>query len=163
MELRSSRTIILNHGSPDAKRAEIREYFHKSYTLDEQLYASLAGDAAFFLRAEPLRHPLIFYLGHTAAFYINKLMVAGIIEERVNPHFESMFAIGVDEPQIMERVVRMMKTGDFNPHFFDYPSLYIYVQLVVAVLRYLLDDAGASVLVFHARFARNVSNIQVTL
>lgn len=97
MELRTSRTIILDHGSPQAKRAEIREYFHKAYTLDEQLYASLAGDAAFFLRAEPLRHPLIFYLGHTAAFYINKLMVAGIIEERINPHFESMFAIGVDE------------------------------------------------------------------
>ena len=32
----------------------------------------------------------------------------------------------------MERAVRMMKTGDFNPHFFDYPTLYMYVQAVVA-------------------------------
>jgi 4-amino-4-deoxy-L-arabinose transferase-like glycosyltransferase len=30
----------------------------------------------------------------------------------------------------------MIKTGDFNPHFFDYPSLYMYVQAVVAVFRF---------------------------
>ena len=40
------------------------------------------------------------------------------------------YAVGVDEPEIMERVVRMMKTADFNPHFFDWPSLTIYLQLV---------------------------------
>jgi 4-amino-4-deoxy-L-arabinose transferase-like glycosyltransferase len=52
------------------------------------------------------------------------------------------FNIGVDEPEIMSRVVQMMRTGDFNPHFFDYPGLYFYVQLGVAVLRFL---AGATV------------------
>ena len=46
------------------------------------------------------------------------------------------FSPGVDEPEVMERAVRMMKTGDFNPHFFDYPSLYMYVQAVVAVFRF---------------------------
>ena len=51
------------------------------------------------------------------------------------------FNIGVDEPEIMNRVVQMMRTGDFNPHFFDYPGLYFYVQLGVAVLRFL---AGAT-------------------
>ena len=50
------------------------------------------------------------------------------------------YAPGVDEPEIMCRVVGMMKTGDFNPHFFDYPGLYLYTQLVVAVVRFL---AGA--------------------
>jgi len=48
------------------------------------------------------------------------------------------YAIGVDEPEIMERVVTMMKTGDFHPHFFDYPGLYFYLQLPVAVLRFLI-------------------------
>jgi hypothetical protein len=38
--------------------------------------STLASENAFYLRPEPLRHPLIFYLGHTAAFYINKLIVA---------------------------------------------------------------------------------------
>ena len=51
------------------------------------------------------------------------------------------FNIGVDEPEIMGRVVQMMRTGDFNPHFFDYPGLYFYLQLGVAVLRFM---AGAS-------------------
>ncbi len=31
-----------------------------------------------------------------------------------------------------------MRTGDFNPHFFDYPGLYFYLQLGVAVLRFLV-------------------------
>lgn len=51
------------------------------------------------------------------------------------------YVVGTDEPQIMSRVVHMMQTGDFNPHFFDYPSLYLYLQLVVASVRFLL---GAS-------------------
>jgi 4-amino-4-deoxy-L-arabinose transferase-like glycosyltransferase len=47
------------------------------------------------------------------------------------------FSTGVDEPEVMERAVRMMKTGDFNPHFFDYPTLYMYVQALVAVFRFV--------------------------
>jgi 4-amino-4-deoxy-L-arabinose transferase-like glycosyltransferase len=48
------------------------------------------------------------------------------------------FQVQVDEPEVMERAVMMMKTADFNPHFFDYPSFYIYVQAVVAVFRFVL-------------------------
>ena len=29
------------------------------------------------------------------------------------------FDLNIDEPQIMSRVVQMMKSGSFNPHFFD--------------------------------------------
>src|SRR5690349_21222382 len=50
------------------------------------------------------------------------------------------YMTGVDEPEVMDRAVRIIKTGDFNPHFFDYPSLYIYVQAAVGVVRFL---AGA--------------------
>ncbi len=50
------------------------------------------------------------------------------------------YALGVDEPEIVTRVVAMMKTGDFNPRFFDWPSLTFYVQLVVSCLVFL---AGA--------------------
>jgi 4-amino-4-deoxy-L-arabinose transferase-like glycosyltransferase len=35
----------------------------------------------------------------------------------------------------------MVKSGDFNPHFFDYPGLYLYLQATVIVVRFL---AGAS-------------------
>jgi 4-amino-4-deoxy-L-arabinose transferase-like glycosyltransferase len=51
------------------------------------------------------------------------------------------FAVGIDEPQVMNRVVHMMKAGSLNPEgFFDYPTLYFYLQLVVACARFI---AGA--------------------
>ncbi len=112
MELKDARTPILNQGHAEQKREEIRQYFHATYSLDEQLYETLAEDAAFYLRPEPLRHPLIFYLGHTATFYINKLIVAGIADERINPRFESMFAVGVDE----------MSWDDLNEAHYDWPT-----------------------------------------
>ena len=47
------------------------------------------------------------------------------------------FNPGPDEPEVMDRAVRMMKTADFNPHFYDYPGLYIYVETAVATVRFL--------------------------
>ena len=51
------------------------------------------------------------------------------------------FAIGDDEPQVMNRSLAMVKTGDFNPRFYDYPGLYLYVQAAVIVVRFM---AGAT-------------------
>jgi len=48
--------------------------------------------------------------------------------------------VGQDEPHIMDRVVRMMKTGDFNPHFFDWPSLTFYLNLIVTVGAFVLGS-----------------------
>src|SRR5215471_15138861 len=48
------------------------------------------------------------------------------------------FNPGVDEPEVMERAVRMMKTGDLNPHFFDYPGLYMYVEAAVSIVRFMV-------------------------
>ncbi len=113
MELKKSRTIILNEGSAEEKRQEILQYFYTTFDLDGQLYDHLARDAAFYLRPEPLRHPLIFYFGHTASFYLNKLHTARLIERRINPVFESMFAIGVDE----------MSWDDLDERNYDWPSV----------------------------------------
>ncbi len=113
MDLRNTRTTILNQGDAEEKREEIRQYFHATFSLDEQLYETLADESAFYLRPEPLRHPLIFYLGHTATFYINKLIVAKLRTQRVNPCFESMFAVGVDE----------MSWDDLNAAHYDWPTL----------------------------------------
>jgi len=112
MDLRKTHTINLNDGEPEAKRAEILAYFHASYDLAEKLYETLKEEGTFRLRADPLRHPLIFYFGHTAAFYINKLTIARVLEHRVNPRFESLFAVGVDE----------MSWDDLEPAHYDWPS-----------------------------------------
>ena len=129
MELRNTRTTILNQGDADAKREEIRQYFHATYSLDEQLYETLAAEQAFYLRPEPLRHPLIFYLGHTATFYINKLIVARITNQRINPRFESMFAVGVDE----------MSWDDLNEAHYDWPTL-AEVKAYRDTVRAVVDD-----------------------
>jgi len=47
------------------------------------------------------------------------------------------YSLGSDEHVLVERAVGMMRSGDFHPHFFDYPTLYIYVQVLVAVARFL--------------------------
>lgn len=41
-----------------------------------------------------------------------------------------------DEPQIVNAALGMMRTGDFNPHFFNYGSLLIYQNLAVDILHY---------------------------
>ncbi len=84
-------------GDPESKREEIRRYFHDSCRRYESLFSLLKSDESFYNRPEPLRHPHIFYYGHTAAFYINKLILAKLIEKRVDPKLESIFAVGVDE------------------------------------------------------------------
>jgi 4-amino-4-deoxy-L-arabinose transferase-like glycosyltransferase len=52
-------------------------------------------------------------------------------------------SLGIDEPQVMMRSVQMMRTGSLNPHgFFDYPGLYLYVQMIVACARFLVGAIG---------------------
>ncbi len=89
--------VTLTGSDAEKKREEIRDYFHKTYDLFEDLFTVLKDDTVFYEQPEPTRHPLIFYFGHTATFYVNKFMVAKMIDERLMPEFESMFAIGVDE------------------------------------------------------------------
>ena len=84
-----TKTPLLNEGTVESKRDEILEYFHKTYSLYESIFECLVDDDAFYARANTLRHPLIFYYGHTAVFFINKLNVAKFINERVDPHLES--------------------------------------------------------------------------
>jgi 4-amino-4-deoxy-L-arabinose transferase-like glycosyltransferase len=47
------------------------------------------------------------------------------------------YAVGIDEPQIVGRALRILHTGDWNPHIFDYPTLVIYLHAIVAILRFL--------------------------
>lgn len=108
-----TKTPLLNEGSEEEKRAEILEYFRKTYELDEKLYETLRAEEVFYQRADPLRHPLIFYYGHTAVFFINKLILGKLIEDRVNPQYESIFAIGVDE----------MSWDDLDESHYNWPSL----------------------------------------
>jgi 5-histidylcysteine sulfoxide synthase/putative 4-mercaptohistidine N1-methyltranferase len=108
-----SRTPVLSGRDAEAKREEIRNYFHATLDRYEQLFETLQGDEAYYKKPISLRHPLIFYLGHTSTFYTNKLLLAGLITERINPRMEAMFAVGVDE----------MSWDDLNTTHYDWPTV----------------------------------------
>ncbi|MDX1351673.1 MAG: 5-histidylcysteine sulfoxide synthase [Thiomicrorhabdus sp.] len=100
-------------GDVEAKRQEIKSYFNLTYDAYEALFLTLKSDAAFYERPCSLRHPLIFYFGHTATFFTNKLVLAKLLPDRINPKIESMCAIGVDE----------MSWDDLDETHYDWPSV----------------------------------------
>ncbi len=96
-----------------AKREAIRRYFHQTCEIYDRLFALIRNDSAYYVRHEPLRHPLIFYFGHPAVFYVNKLTAGRFIPARLDPKLEAMMAVGVDE----------MSWDDLNTAHYDWPSV----------------------------------------
>ncbi|MDH5465768.1 MAG: DinB family protein, partial [Thiovulaceae bacterium] len=102
------------HGNDsEKKREEILDYFITTYELFEKLFEPLASVNTYYKAPDEQRHPILFYFGHTATFFINKLIIAKELEERINPMFESMFAIGVDE----------MSWDDMDSSHYEWPSV----------------------------------------
>ncbi|NEQ41605.1 MAG: 5-histidylcysteine sulfoxide synthase, partial [Okeania sp. SIO3I5] len=77
-------------------RKDILEYFKNAWQLEEILMNSLVAEETFYFNPDPLRNPLIFYLGHSAVFYINKLIHVELLEKRINSNYEILFELGVD-------------------------------------------------------------------
>jgi 4-amino-4-deoxy-L-arabinose transferase-like glycosyltransferase len=46
-------------------------------------------------------------------------------------------AVGIDEPQVIDRAIRILRSGDWNPHVFDDPTLVIYFHACLAIPRFL--------------------------
>lgn len=107
------RTPLLDGYDPSVKRQEIADYFNATWDRYESLFETLACEQAGYTKSIPLRHPLIFYFGHTATFFVNKMLMAGLIDKRVNPQFESTFAVGVDE----------MSWDDLDEAHYSWPAL----------------------------------------
>jgi len=112
-----------------AKRAEIRRYFHQTCEIYDRLFSLIRDDASYYERYEPLRHPLIFYFGHPAVFYVNKLTAGRFIPARLDPQLEATMAVGVDE----------MSWDDLNTAHYDWPSVAA-VRDYRAAMRGLVDD-----------------------
>ncbi|WP_339867739.1 5-histidylcysteine sulfoxide synthase [Pseudohongiella nitratireducens] len=81
-----------------AGRDALLAYFHNTWALTETLFSALVSEEAYYVRPyHKTRHPLIFYYVHPVSFYVNKLLVAGLISEPINKEFEALFETGVDE------------------------------------------------------------------
>lgn len=121
----------LQQSDPEQLRQDIRDYFLETFACYESLFDCLKPEG-FYEKAIPLRHPLIFYYGHSASFFINKLLLAKLITERVHPHFESLFAVGVDE----------MSWDDLDHRHYDWPSIaavHAYRQQVKQIVLEVID------------------------
>jgi len=105
--------VTLNGNDIALKRKEIKKYFHDTFDTFEKVFEVLKDDEVFYQQSEITRHPMIFYFGHTATFFINKLINMQIIKERINSDFESIFAIGVDE----------MTWDDTNSQHYAWPKV----------------------------------------
>ncbi|MCW8328516.1 5-histidylcysteine sulfoxide synthase [Photobacterium sp. SDRW27] len=133
----ATRTILLSGSCEEAKRRELKNAFNDTWELYESLFEVINKDSAFYSKAEPLRHPLIFYFGHTATFYINKLKLGKYISQRINEKFESMFAIGVDE----------MSWDDMDDQHYDWPTVEdvkIYRNKVRQLVNTVIDSMSVS-------------------
>ena len=132
--LAPTRTVLLT-GSADAadpvvaKREEIRRAFHATCEIYDRLFSLIRRDDAYFVRHEPLRHPLVFYFAHPAVFYINKLTAGRFISERIDARLEAMMAVGVDE----------MSWDDLNAAHYDWPGVQT-VREYRAAMRTLVDE-----------------------
>ncbi len=80
--------LRLDHWDPQALLA----YYQRAWALEDRLWQSLVGDDPFYLNPDPLRNLLIFYLGHTAVFYINKLQRVGLLQRALQPAYEELFS-----------------------------------------------------------------------
>lgn len=82
-----SHASVLAITGPRGAASQVLAYFRNTWDLDATLFSALRDDSVFYSTPDTLRRPLIFYFAHPAAVYINKLVLAGLIE-RVNPLYE---------------------------------------------------------------------------
>lgn len=92
--LESATMALVNLRS--ASRADVLAYFRNTWQLTDTLFSALRDDSVFYMVPDKLRRPLIFYFGHPAALYINKMHQAGLVDH-VHPYFQKLFETGVDE------------------------------------------------------------------
>ncbi|ETV92039.1 hypothetical protein H310_13564 [Aphanomyces invadans] len=120
-------------------RQDIVDYFDNTWALTDMLFSSFQNEDAF-VQPPPhqLRHPMAFYYGHPTCFYINKCRLAGLLDAPVNPAFEDLFEVGVDE----------MRWDDMSKNEKEWPSVadvQAYRRQVYGIIKGLLET--------HADFA----------
>jgi len=95
-------------------RQEVLDYFNNTWTLTELLFQSLKFETAYMNPPyHGLRHPLIFYYGHPAVLFVNKLRLAGLLNTPVDLYLEKVLETGVDE----------MSWDDMSKNEMSWPSI----------------------------------------
>ena len=95
----------------ECNKQAIINYFNDAWQTETTLLKSIKNEDTFYLNPDYLRNQLIFYLGHSAVFYINKLIITGLLNQRINPEYELLFEMGVDPetPEELEAAIANIK------------------------------------------------------
>lgn len=116
-----------------ATRQDVLDYFDNTWTLTEVLFSALKNEETYTRPPyHQLRHPMIFYYGHTAVLFLNKLRLAGVIKEPVDLYLEKVLETGVDE----------MSWDDMSKNEMLWPSLEIvhaYKKKIYSILKNLIS------------------------
>jgi ergothioneine biosynthesis protein EgtB len=90
-------------------RAGIVGWFLRSRARGRALFDLLTPDA-YYARPIPLRHPVVFYEGHLAAFNLNTLVKKALGRPGIDERLERLFARGID-PGDVESATRSGPEG----------------------------------------------------
>ena len=72
-------------------RQDVLDYFDNTWTLTEILFSSLKHESTYVRPPyHQLRHPLAFYYGHPAVLFLNKLRLAGVVDNPVDLYLEKV-------------------------------------------------------------------------
>ena len=116
-------------------RQDILLYCQRAWQIEDSLMKSLVNPETFYLNPDPLRNLLIFYLGHSSVFYINKLIRVGLLSDRLNPHFEMLFELGVDpeKPDDISSIFANLRNAEVS-------QVWEYRQQVYAAICELINN-----------------------
>jgi hypothetical protein len=73
----------------------------------------------------------------TARLWFCLILAVGFLFRAIQTHLGLPYVYNFDDPQIAAHALTIMKTGDWNPHFFAYGSLMIYIDTIVDAANYL--------------------------
>jgi hypothetical protein len=60
-------------------KEDLLAYFRNTWDITTALFCNLKDDSQFYAVPDKLRRPLIFYVAHPAALYVNKMHQAGLM------------------------------------------------------------------------------------
>lgn len=108
--INNQQNLILNN----IKKQDIINYLHSAWTTEDTLFKSIKENKTFYLNPDSLRNPLIFYLGHSAVFYINKLLIVSLLDIGINPSWEKLYEMGVDPdtPEQLQKATASIQWHD---------------------------------------------------
>ncbi len=91
---------------------------------------------------ENIAKKLILYLSLSKIYlYLLVVLVIATGIRLLGIRYGLPYTLHTDEPTIVDKALRILRTGDYNPHFFNYGSLTIYIQAIVYAAYFILRIA----------------------